>query len=332
MPVPFSTDFQGGSRCAAPAAWTMQAPVPTIAALADRLAVLAFPEIEEAVIATTDNLPDRSIYKNGGAEPWDQSKEPVSMIVVVAGMQKSGSGWYYRMINDLLVAAGHRDARELREEHGLHDLLQMANCGLANMHADTLIRLDEVSRNGNTFATKTHRPPSKALRRLLSEGSCRAAYVYRDPRDVIISALDHGKRMREEGKRKRHLLIGPYRSFAKLHTVKGALLWFRLRVQPVYEAWTSCDHVLVTRYEDLLTDALAQIKRAAPFLDLDITDQRMTEIVDAYQPKNLDGDKSNTLHMNKGVAGRFREVLSAEEQDLCRKRLGKCLDRMGYPD
>ena len=36
------------------------------------------------------------------------------------------------------------------------------------------------------------------------------------------------------------------------------------------------------------------------------------------------------LHLNKGVAGRFREALSGDDQELCMQRLGPVLREMGY--
>ena len=36
------------------------------------------------------------------------------------------------------------------------------------------------------------------------------------------------------------------------------------------------------------------------------------------------------LHLNKGVTRRFKEVLSQEHQELCRRRLGRYLELMGY--
>lgn len=38
------------------------------------------------------------------------------------------------------------------------------------------------------------------------------------------------------------------------------------------------------------------------------------------------------LHFNKGVTGRFKEMLSQEQQELCRRRLGRYLQMMGYLD
>ncbi|MDQ3112240.1 MAG: hypothetical protein M3R17_20335 [Bacteroidota bacterium] len=45
------------------------------------------------------------------------------MIVISAGMQKSGSAYVYNIINDLLVHGGHGDARQVKEKYKLDDVL-----------------------------------------------------------------------------------------------------------------------------------------------------------------------------------------------------------------
>ncbi|MHC4427751.1 MAG: sulfotransferase domain-containing protein [Planctomycetota bacterium] len=254
------------------------------------------------------------------------------MIVVSAGMPKSGTGWYYNLTNDLLVAAGHQDARQVRDEYQLHPILRAANCNVRQLRRSKLERLDAVSREGKTFVVKTHRRPSRALKELVAEGRFKATYIYRDIRDVIVSALDRGEAMRTQGALKgRHFFIGPYRSFAKLKNVRWAVAWARWRVMPSFRAYKRWDGVMFARYEDLLTDALGELKRLAAHLEIDLPEARLQEIVDKYRRDRFKGNpKGKGLHLHKGVAGRFQTALSAEQQEYAMKRLAPALREMGY--
>ena len=49
------------------------------------------------------------------------------MLVVSAGMQKSGSAYLYNIINDLLVVAGNADARGIKSKYKLDDIVQIAD-------------------------------------------------------------------------------------------------------------------------------------------------------------------------------------------------------------
>ena len=255
------------------------------------------------------------------------------MILLSAGMQKSGTGWYWNMTNELLMAAGHPDARKVREEYQLESAITAPNCNLRKLRDESIMALDRVSQQGITFAVKTHRRPSKLVRKLMAQGHFKATYIYRDLRDVIVSALDRGKVMRETGHlHGRHFYIGPQKSFAKYHTVRGAIRWARFRLLPVWKAWSQCDGVLLTRYEDLHADAHAQLRRVAEHLDLDVSDEQIATIVAAYDRGRMRAEKTSArgLHLNKAITGRFKEVLNQEQQDLCRKRLGRYLELMGY--
>ena len=195
------------------------------------------------------------------------------------------------------------------------------------------MRLDRIGRQGNTFVVKTHRRPSPRLRRLLATGRFKATYIYRDLRDVIVAALEAGERFRATHKPRRLFLIGPYRfAFARLFTVEGAIRYARWRLVPRWEAWVRCPGVLITRYEDLLADTRGELRRLADFLQLDVTDEQMQDIAIKYQRDQGDQAAKVASALNKGVAGRHLEVLSREQQELCRKRLGRYLKRMKYLD
>ena len=257
------------------------------------------------------------------------------MIILSAGMQKSGTGWYWNMTNELLMAAGHPDAREIREKYQLQSVLTKPNCNVPKLRDEAIMTLDRTGQEGITFVVKTHRRPSKLVRKLIAQGRFKATYIYRDLRDVIVSALERGRVMRETGQlHGRHFYIGPQKSFAKYHTVRGAILWARFRLLPVWKAWANCDGVLMTRYEDLHADTPGQLRRLADYLDLDVSEKQIEVIVAAYDRGRMKAGVPNArnLHFNKGVTGRFKDVFSEEQQELCRRRLGRYLQMMGYRD
>jgi len=250
------------------------------------------------------------------------------MIVLCAGMQRAGTRWYFDLIHDLMVANGCPRALDVREKYGL-SFLGTPRCNLHRLSFRNMRRLDRISRSGLTFLVKTHRRPSASVRHLMAGGRLKATYIYRDPRDVIVSALERGRSMREAGDARRFMGLWPYRDFARLHTVSGALLWARWQLLTRWEGWMRCNGALVMRYEDLHADPHGQLKRVADFLDLDAPDELLEKIVADYQP---DQWREKPRFFNKGVTGRFRQVLSKDEQALCRKRLGPYLRRMGYLD
>jgi hypothetical protein len=246
------------------------------------------------------------------------------MIVVSAGMQKAGSGWYFNMINDLLVAGGQQDVRAIREKYHLHPILKYHNCLLSRPVWPKLILLLVPHLFGNTFVVKTHNRPTESLRWLMSRDVVRATYIYRDPRDVVVSAYRHGRKLRKQGQT---------HSFAKLETLEEAILATQEWLD-VWDTWITTDGVLHTRYEDLLADPVVEMLRVADFLSLGVAAREVAKIVASYEPEGKAAPEALEqagLHFDKGMVGRFRTVMEAEEQALCREYYGDHLERMGYP-
>ena len=242
------------------------------------------------------------------------------MIVVSASLKKSGSGWYFNMTNDLLVQAGHADVRALRARYGLGSVLKEDNCRI-NPKGVNLARLLAPHLRGHTFVVKTHAEPTPSLRLLMATGVTKATYVYRDPRDVVLSVLDHGARVRKEGKTN---------VLAQFERVEETVRYVK-QLLSAWEAWTRMDRTLTVRYEDLVADTPGQLDRLAGFLGLDVTEEALHSVAARYEQSNLDAVVQDRLHFNKGIVGRFRSRMSPEELDLCTEQLGPYLKRMGYP-
>lgn len=248
------------------------------------------------------------------------------MIVLSAGMQKAGSGWYFNMINDLLVAAGYQDIRALRDRYRLHPILKYYNCNVGRPILPKLALLLVPHLMGNTFVVKTHSGPTRSLRYLMSWNQARATYIYRDPRDAAISAYDHGQKLRQQGET---------HSFARLESGEDLLQaveeWLA-----IWDEWMRCEGVLTTRYENLLAEPLNEMQRLADFLSIEVPGQELSRIVETYQAKRASREKDTHLglavHFHKGVAGRFREVLSEQELARYNERFAGHLSRMGYQE
>jgi hypothetical protein len=244
------------------------------------------------------------------------------VIVFSAGMQKAGSGWYFNLTNDLLVAAGRHDARAVRERFGLDRVLRHYNCNIDPPTFSRLARVSVPHFRGHTFAVKSHSRPTRALRAFFAAGIMRPTYIFRDPRDAALSAFEHGEKLRSQGRRD---------SFGSLDSLKSAFQATREWLD-AWAEWSQCPEALLVRYEDLLADPLAQARRLMEFLGLDVPAESVSKVVAAYQAQGFGASLPQGLHFNRGVVGRFRDVFGPADLALGREYFGPFLQRMGYAE
>jgi hypothetical protein len=240
------------------------------------------------------------------------------MIVLSVGMPRAGSGWHYNLVHDLIKTTGSIDARMIREKYNLQGILTEVNCNIGVLSARRLAMVSVPALMGNTFVIKAHAGPTTAWRLLKSLGLFRTTYIYRDPRDAMLSAYEYGRRALQKGHPN---------AFSHLTDFQKSLD-FILEYVRIWEKWRREKDVLIARYEDLLTNYEEESIRLVRFLRLNGGDPEVRAVVDAYRPEAAEGQQG--LHFNKGKIGRFREAYSAEEQAVLRENLGPYLTSMGY--
>ena len=243
------------------------------------------------------------------------------MIVLSAGMQKAGTGWYFNMTNDLIVACGGHDVRGVRTIFGLEDVLKHHNCNLAIPNSENLLKLQQVHAAGHSFVIKSHGGP-QPYQSLIAQKILRATYIYRDPRDVMLSAFDHGERIRSKGQ---------HHTFGRLTTLNDALK-FACSLLSVWEAWRNMDQVFMVRYEDLISDSAGTMLRLSQYLGLNPSPGVIEQIVSRFHARTVasDAHKTDYLHFNIGQIGRWKTLLDQWEVDRCNEAFGDRLQRMGY--
>lgn len=240
------------------------------------------------------------------------------MIVLSVGMPRAGSGWHYNLIHDLMKTTGCADARDIREKYKLQKILTEVNCNIGVLSARRLAMVTIPALMGNTFVIKAHAGPSSASRLLASMGILRITYIYRDPRDAMLSAFDYGQRA---------LAKGRPNAFSHLSDFEKSVD-FMMEYVHIWERWMGEKNVLIARYEDLLMNYDVESARLVQYLKLDADKPEVRAVIEQYRPGANDGQQG--LHFYKGKIGRFRDAYTSEQQSILLEKLNSYLERMGY--
>jgi sulfotransferase family protein len=240
------------------------------------------------------------------------------MIVLAVGMPRAGSGWHYNLVHDLMKTTGCADARDIRERYRLQNVLTEVNCNIGVLSARRLALVALPALVGNTFVIKAHAGPTSASRLLQRLGLLQITYIYRDPRDAMLSAYDYGQRAIKKGRPN---------AFSHLTDFQKSVD-FIMEYIHIWEKWMNEKNVLIARYEDLLTDYDREVTRLVGFLKLNGNKAEVQKVIDGYRPGAAEGQQG--LHFFKGKIGRFREAYHVDEQAILKEKLGPYLQRMGY--
>jgi hypothetical protein len=241
------------------------------------------------------------------------------MIVLSVGMPRAGSGWYYNITNDLMLASGYQDARQIRQRYHLQSILTEINCNIGALTPRRLLAVMVPSLFGNNFVIKVHAGPTPLALNLIRRGSIRPAYIYRDPRDAMLSAYEYGQRGIQKGRAN---------AFSHLTDFETSMDFMSEYVQ-ISEAWMQCAQALHTRYEDLLNNYESEAQRLVQFLGLDAQDEAIQTVIEKYRPESAKTDQKG-LHFSKGKIGRYRQKWNEQQQQVLAERFGPYLERMGY--
>jgi hypothetical protein len=243
------------------------------------------------------------------------------MIILSVGMPRAGSGWYYNLTNDMMLANGAQDAREIRRRYHLQGILTEVNCNIGALTLRRLLAVLAPSLLGNTFVIKAHAAPTPLALTLIRRGMMQATYLYRDPRDAMLSAMENGRRALARGKEN---AFSPYAEF-------DAALKFMQEQVRIWEAWMSCAAALHVRYEDLLTNYEVEAERLARFLKLNPQAPQTRSAIARYRPEMAQPEQKG-VHFSQGKIGRFRQKMTPEQQTALLKAFGAYLPRMGYAE
>ena len=250
-----------------------------------------------------------------------------SQLLLLSAMPRSGSTWILRFLNELWMLNGADDYVAIRSKYHLEKYMTVGSALIELSFPRFLPVLLPLMR-GHSFTVKTHVCPTGQmmgglldwlLRYLTSSKRIVSIYLYRDPRDVVLSGYEYGRRSIERGKPN---------AFAKtFETIEIGINWVDRYMHTCYPYWRQAENTLQVRYEDILSGFETESKRILDHLGLDDQSQEARELLEKYQPG---ATPQVGTHFNKGEIGRFRQELLPEQLKLCEQHFSPYLDEMGY--
>jgi hypothetical protein len=240
-------------------------------------------------------------------------------MILSVGMPRAGSGWYFNLTQDLVIAAGGVDAKIIRSRYGLKRFLTEVNCNLGTLSFYRLIPalLPLLFEPG--YVIKLHSERRPLADRLIDTGLIKPTFIFRDPRDALLSAYEYGQRMSAQGLSN---------AFTPLKTVEDAIKFMDFYVQ-VARGWINLPGTLVVKYEDLKGEYDREADRLVRFLGIDPEKDVVKTVIDKYRP-NQTPVKSRGLHFVKGKIGRHQKAFSQEQLTECERLFGDFLIEHGY--
>jgi hypothetical protein len=166
---------------------------------------------------------------------------------------------------------------------------------------------------------KAHAALTPYARLLIQRGLIRSSYIYRDPRDAMLSVMENGQRALQRGQPN---AFSPFAEFE-------AALQFMVEYLHIWDSWMDCQQVLRVRYEGLLLNYETEVAQLLKFLNLDPDQPQIQAVIEKYRPEKAQTDQKG-IHFSHGKIGRFRQKMSFEQQERLTDQMGAYLTRMDY--
>jgi len=241
------------------------------------------------------------------------------MIVLSIGMPRAGSGWFFNLTNDLMVAGGFQDVHKVRSRYHLGKVLTEVNCNIGSFSLPRLSAVLLPAALGNSFTVKAHAGPTGYTKFLIRRRALTPTYIYRDPRDALLSAWEYGQRGLAEGRSNAFSFIQDFETG----------LDFILGYLHIWEMWMDVDGVLHSRYEDLLTSYESETQRLVDFIGINPEGVNVRKVLENYKPGTANTGRKG-LHFRHGRIGRFRQKMTGEQIFQLNQTLAPYLEEMGY--
>ena len=181
-----------------------------------------------------------------------------------------------------------------------------------------LNQLMEYARQNGPTVVKAHCHMTEHLDQMIREGQIIATFTHRDPRDVILSAIDcHDREVKSGGQMR-------FPMFSSFEASVAAMSRHCIKADP----WIAHPQVHKFRYTDTVSDSRQQIQNLARTLKVEVTDELVDDImrVESEQKSN----NTNWMEFNQAKLTRYPSEMSQAQIEVCNRELGPWIEKFGY--
>ena len=226
------------------------------------------------------------------------------MIIISCGLPKSASTITHVYTQELVLASGIRNGQnklnKIFEEGYVHHL------GITNT-----LRLLFIHAFYGNIVVKTHTSPSPFVKLLILLKIAKATYTTRDPRDIILSAIDHGKKSSDN-------------PFIKYTNINNTLQDVIIECKK-WKKWKNYGKALFITYENITESTINELNAMTDYLGFNISSNKISQIVKKYEL-----NKNVNKNFNKGTTKRYLNEMTKEELAFCNSLLEKYIVQLGY--
>jgi len=181
---------------------------------------------------------------------------------------------------------------------------------------EVLENLVFISNFYGDIVVKCHWSINQLIIDLLLSGELKVTFSYRDPRDIVLSAIDHGKRSRKG--------LDPSLSFADCQNIDDTAPKI-LKMLDTFNMWETLPNVHFISYENLMTNPFYEIKKMINFFEWKIPTKNILQLI-----KKQEDNKHQSHNFNKGIIGRWKEEMSEDDKKATTELFYPFLKKMGY--
>ena len=186
------------------------------------------------------------------------------MIIINTGIPKSGTTLFFNYQMDFIKKAfGPCGIEAWRDSN-------KGSFYIPAFSDEMLFSMLDIHSKYGSFVIKTHLPPDKNSRILVEDHRAKENCCYWDPRDIILSAIDHGNRTRKG--------LDESGAFADIYNVadgiRNVIAWVN-----IYFGWLDHGHALILQYEDFIPGQAAALQRMNDFLGLEFNHRILDQLL-----------------------------------------------------
>ena len=231
------------------------------------------------------------------------------MIILSNSLPKSGSTLLANYQEDILKFLNNKNGQLILKEKFQGRYIDYPNRKI-------LKELFKINLMHGTIVIKCHWPYQKLVSNFCLLTNTKMTITYRDPRDMILSRIDHGERSRKTG--------DGTGAFSECIDVIN-LIPRQVELMKRLDLFLTKPYVQSIKYEDIMMNPLKVLKEMNLFLNLEVDEIVLNEII-----SNRNNMKTKSHNFNKGTTERWREEMTQNEKQKCLEAFKPYLEKHNF--